>query len=417
MVIKEIKLSNFNQFEALSLELSTNFTLLVGENSSGKTTILDALSMIASVWVSGTPVGRQATHGMVFIPGDKNKRLIANKVGDRFQFEQSEVSKIDVIADIGGKEYQWENSSTGAKQNDATVAINKMSTEEKRSLSIFAYYTAHRSFEMAIRPTEKKPARWDAFNNCIVKGLNYVTYKDWFKKEAIAFASNGAKWRPGYLAVRNAIFRCVPDSTDVYFDPDLDDIVIVIADKALPLYTLSAGQKMMLGMVIDIATRAVALNAHLLDNGPEFLLEHCPGLILIDELDLHLHPRWQRHVANDLQKAFPGMQFIATSHSPQIIGEVPSEDIRLLRADGRIEIPTVARGVDSNWILDHVMQGASSRSDGVKQLIKKAEDALDDEDLKSAKNALRKAEEIIDGSDGKITSLWSRLESLEMLLR
>src|SRR5580704_4094594 len=92
---------------------------------------------------------------------------------------------------------------------------------------------------------------------------------------------------------------------------------------------------------------------------PEVLAK-TPGVVLIDELDVHLHPSWQRRVAADLKSTFPRMQFVCTSHSPQVIGEVAPEEVRQLDepADGRA--PDQSYGLDSNAILEDVM-GARSR--------------------------------------------------------
>ena len=89
---------------------------------------------------------------------------------------------------------------------------------------------------------------------------------------------------------------------------------------------LSDGFRSILSMVADLAYRMVRLNPFL---GRRAILD-TPGIVLIDEIDMHLHPSWQQTVLLDLQKAFPKVQFIVTTHSPQVLGSVPPDSIRVL---------------------------------------------------------------------------------------
>jgi predicted ATP-binding protein involved in virulence len=85
------------------------------------------------------------------------------------------------------------------------------------------------------------------------------------------------------------------------------------------------------------------------------VLAQTPGVVLVDELEVHLHPKWQRRAAADLKRIFPMVQFIATTHSPQVIGEMLPEEVCLLRG-GEIDRPAQSFGMDSNWILQVLME-------------------------------------------------------------
>ena len=128
---------------------------------------------------------------------------------------------------------------------------------------------------------------------------------DWFHREAIAAVNRGGRFRPGFEVVRGAVLRCVPGADRMWFDGDRIEIVLSIEGRAQPFSNLSAGQRMMLALVADIAIKAVTQNNHLVPedapvptNGklPDVLAQ-TRGVVLIDELDVHLHPRWQRRVA------------------------------------------------------------------------------------------------------------------------
>jgi predicted ATP-binding protein involved in virulence len=119
-----------------------------------------------------------------------------------------------------------------------------------------------------------------------------------------------------YEAVKNAITNCVQDLEDIFYSIRRDDLLATFTDeRTLPFGLLSEGFRNMLAMVADIAHRAAILNPHLEVD----VAQKAPGIVLIDEIDLHLHPRWQRRVVEDLRRTFPRMQFIATTHSPFII--------------------------------------------------------------------------------------------------
>jgi predicted ATP-binding protein involved in virulence len=135
--------------------------------------------------------------------------------------------------------------------------------------------------------------------------------------------------------VREAVQRCIEGCETVQYLVARDEVILRLRDgRVMPFRQLSDGYRLTLAMVADIAFRCVVLNPHL---GPAATQE-TSGVVLVDELDLHLHPRWQRNIAEDLRRAFPKLQFIVTTHSPFIvqsmkIGEVLSLD----GADARMD--------------------------------------------------------------------------------
>jgi hypothetical protein len=154
------------------------------------------------------------------------------------------------------------------------------------------------------------------------------------------------------------VIRCVPGADDAWFDTDRKDIVLSIDGVAQPFANLSAGQRTMLALVADIAIKAVTQNNYLVphdelgpDNGslPRVLTD-TPGVVLIDEIDVHLHPRWQRRVVEDLRTTFPRIQFVATTHSPFIVQSMRTEELRNLHGQaipdlGNVGVEQIARGL------------------------------------------------------------------------
>ena len=123
----------------------------------------------------------------------------------------------------------------------------------------------------------------------------------------------------------------------------------------LPISLLSDGIRNMIGLVADIAYRMVRLNPQLGINA----VKETPGIVLIDEVDMHLHPEWQQVVIGDLRKAFPKIQFIITTHSPQVLTTVMAESIRKVQWDNNkaiIQLPEFSYGFESNRLLEAIQE-------------------------------------------------------------
>ena len=152
---------------------------------------------------------------------------------------------------------------------------------------------------------------------------------------------------------------------------------------------LSDGEKCLIALVADIARRLAIANPILEDP------LQGEGVVLIDEVDLHLHPAWQRMVLPKLIATFPNCQFIVSTHSPQILGEVDASQIRILTQDENNEIhchiPPQAKGLTSNEILNEIMSwdGANlARNAAVEQQLDELFRLIDDEAFDEAKTII-----------------------------
>ena len=120
--------------------------------------------------------------------------------------------------------------------------------------------------------------------------------------------------------------------------------------------------------------------------GAQTLLK-TPGLVLIDEIDLHLHPKWQRQIVPALKEIFPKIQFFATTHSPQVIGECKPEEIVLLTPQGQ-KRPSGGYGRDSNWILECVMD-AEGRDPNIAARLKELFELIEDDKFDEAREIIK----------------------------
>lgn len=433
MRIDRLDLENFKKFTEQTFDLHPHFTLLVGENGSGKTSVLDALAVAASIWLvwapdSTLPGGRRIFSGDI--------RLEPELKGDRTQFQERRPVIVRALGQIGDhRDVSWTRqiradqkraSNTEAKQalDYVREIYDRDSAGEQVLCPVLAYYGAGRAWlpsneRIPGEPKTNGPARrWAAFYGCFTEKIHFGELRKWFHRETTAAGNRGGRMRPGFEVVRRAILACVPDADAIWFDSDREQIVLSIGGNAQPFDNLSAGQRMMMALVADLAIKAVTQNAFLLppdELGPEDeplprVLQQTPGLVLIDELDVHLHPRWQRRVATDLKATFPNLQFVCTSHSPQVIGEVKPEELRLL--DDGVTTPKRSFGIDSSRILEEVMD-AKPRNESVDTQLRKLFALIDQEDFDAARTVLHQVEAELGPDDPEITRAQTLMTFLE----
>jgi predicted ATP-binding protein involved in virulence len=164
----------------------------------------------------------------------------------------------------------------------------------------------------------------------------------------------------------------------------------------LKVEQLSDGIRSVLAMVGDIAYRCIKLNPHLGLNAAK----ETQGVIMIDEVDMHLHPAWQQTVLVDLIKAFPKIQFIVTTHSPQVISTVPSHQIRILDESNVYSAEAGTQGAEASRILRDVF-GVESRPQNL-EIVKKLNCYLKliDDDKWDTDDALKLRQELDEWSQG-----------------
>ena len=355
MRIDRLRIQNFKCFADRTLELHPRFTLLVGDNGAGKTTILDALVVAAGIWLVRPPDSILANSGRNILP--KEIRLVLKQGGDRPQFVERKPVSITATGEIADQQVEWcrqirlfGSRTTNAEASRALrIVENHFSRDgagEDIPSPVVAYYGAGRSWlpsraRTSGGPKARRPARrWEAFYDCFEERIRLGDLRIWFQREAIASANRSGYWRPGYEVVKHAILRCVPDADDLWYDGDREEIVLSIEGRAQPFTNLGAGQRMMVALVADVASKVVMQNSYLVsdvrldDRGVPPVLQQTPGMVLIDEIDAHLHPKWQRRVVRDLKETFPRIQFVCTSHSPFIIQSLEAGELQTLDPSG-----------------------------------------------------------------------------------
>jgi len=336
MKIFEMDLHNFRGFSEKSLKLSEQFTLLIGDNGTGKTAILDALAVGAGALSLGI-------EAMDVRPIRRDEvRQASYQLGQVPNLEAQYPVSVTCSGVLNGKPIRWkrsvevENGRTtrqGAKQ---IAAVAKSLQHQVRAgaevvLPVVAYYPTGRLW---LQKNEKNletlspGSRTQGYVDCLDRASNEKLLMRWFKTMELTQIQEQQKVAV-LAAAKMAIENCMEDWHRVRWEVKTDELVAEADDgRLLPFRMLSDGVRNMLAMVVDIAYRMAVLNPQL---GADVLT--APGLVLIDEIDLHLHPSWQRRVVEDLRRTFPNVQFVATTHSPFIIQSMRAGE--LINLDGR----------------------------------------------------------------------------------
>ncbi|PZV15059.1 MAG: AAA family ATPase [Pseudanabaena sp.] len=354
MKIRQLELKNFRCFDQKTFEFSDQFNVLIGDNGTGKSAILDALAIGVGSFFLG--IDRINSRNIFkdevrHIVNTENETptltaVLPCIVYCKGYFEDvQELSWSRELRIDGGKttregakeitKYARDLQTKSQIRDIQQASFRKQEKDDRRLvLPVISYYGTGRlrnQNKKTVVETLSPNSRFRGYENCLIDSYDLQKIIRWFKTQE--FASLQKQKTIGVLyAVKEAIKTCMDDWEDVRFDVHLDELVATSKNgKTLPFRMLSDGVRNMIGMVADIAYRSAVLNPHLEANAPK----ETQGIVVIDEIDLHLHPNWQRRVVDDLKRTFPKIQFFATTHSPFIIQSLhPNELIDLDNRDG-----------------------------------------------------------------------------------
>ena len=344
MNIKEIKIVNFKGFQDETIRFNGNLTVVIGNNTAGKTTLLKALQVGLGAYLQslsqlpGGPQYRRNFSNMDrFKAFDQRQRdYIANKERTRIEIKAEYPITNSIngnIAEISMTPVNWWREFTGSSTThtkacagDLIRMVQEMESRrhEQRLGSVYPLvlsFGAKRTSDAQARGTAKKKERDSriekAYRFSLHDKVDFEGAMEWLRHY-----DKDIKDKKEFEGTREAFFealqKAIPALSEIDFDSGEIEAIVSITGRAPTRHHfsyMSDGLQSMINIVSEIAHRCIELNGCLGVNA----VKMTPGIVMIDEIDLYLHPRWQKHVLQDLTRAFPMIQFIVSTHSPFII--------------------------------------------------------------------------------------------------
>jgi predicted ATP-binding protein involved in virulence len=405
MHINNLTLQRFRGAQDLSLDLSEKLNVFVGMNGAGKSSILDASAILLS-WLANR-IKHSGASGRPIAEDDiKNGESSANltiqlcEQGSCFGWNLAKIrkghSKKDLVSFLI-------RASEAAKRLQAEISENA----GQANIPLFAYYPVNRAvLDIPLRIREKHQFELlSAYEGSLTSGADFRTFFEWFReredlenehrkyKDDLAKPDDFQFPDPQLVVVRRALEIFMPDFKELTVRRNPLRMEVLKKGRRLTVNQLSDGEKCLMAMVGDLARRLAIANPRRADP------LQGDGIVMIDEIDLHLHPKWQRLVVPKLVEVFQNCQFLISTHSPHVITHVRPENLFLLNMTDKGELdvirPVESYGKTVDRVLEDLMGLQTTRPDQVKSDIRGIYTQISEGDLEAAKTSIKTLEQEI----------------------
>lgn len=415
MYFERTEIQNFKGIEKMNLEFSSGVNLLIGNNGVGKTTVLEALALSIQTYFS-----RMNDIAKKSIKKD-DVHFTSNLVGDASQHRvYSNPTVIKSEINLGGLEYSSEISredETNATRTKYTgkefaAAGRDLLNSQEAILPVICYFSTSRVVDTQKVSTNavgknKLNDRRCGYIDCLNATLDRKALTDWTFKMAMAEYKKGAAVAE-YEAFKKAVGIFMQKMNDleeiplVEYTRDFEDITYAEDGKTMLVNYLSAGYQSLLWMLMEISFRIALLNPELSD------YSQAEGIVLIDEIDMHLHPRWQWKILDALHSSFPKVQFIAATHSPIIISSF--KDAKLLSiGENGVEELSGAYAYSIDDVVEY-KQGSFGIPQELRRLKQEFEDAFCLRDRENSQKAVDKMKELFGTSNTEVKRAEAKMQ-------
>lgn len=395
MRLDKLRVQNYRCFGEFEIDFDPHLTILIASNGGGKTTILDAARVALWPFVKGFDLGNQTSKSATIqiedvrlaqlsagnmepqTPSAIEATGIWGETTEPDTWVQQRVSlnkSTNTIGDAGSKALTWYSKSLQEQvRGDAYVTlplVTYLGTSRLWFEGRFTSAAAQTTLDVS------EYSRTSGYLNCLSYSSSFKTFTAWYswlyrsyrETQYIALESRaeisdtGHRFEHVITAIKNAIDLLTKAPTgwhSLEYRESLQQQLVMHHPEhgVMPVDMLSDGLRNTIAMVADLAFRACKLNPHL----GERAVRETPGIALIDEVDMFLHPHWQQTIIGALRAAFPAMQFIVTTHSPQVLSTVRRENIRVIGKNEQGQLVAsqplaMTYGEPSNSVLHSVMQ-------------------------------------------------------------
>ena len=393
MLLQRLAIENFRCFESLEMDFEatpeSKLTVIIAKNGQGKTAILEAISVNLGAFVGAFDLGKSKSintndvrYQQLLRTTENAQQYLINeqqypvKIDTIFSFPMPDGSVFEdkSISTKATRELNSKKSRTTIKNAAPLVQYGKELMDKVRQLDedvtlpAIAYYPASRLWSVH-KNIERKAvlieSRSMGYEDCLSSSSSFKQVQQWMHKATLAVGQQKTMTQAfntllpiqldGIKKAVNQVLK-MEGWSDFQYNFDYDELVMFHKDHGyLPISLLSDGVRAMVSLVADLAWRCTKLNAHLGDDAAS----KTPGIVLIDEIDLHLHPSWQQKVIGVLQNTFKNIQFIITTHSPQVLTTVNNKSIRII-TENNIKLASVQTlDEESRVALEDVMEVSS----------------------------------------------------------
>ncbi len=423
MILTEIEMTNYRGASALKLEFNEKLNIFFGMNGAGKSTVLDAIALMLS-WPASrirhtSSAGRLITEGEIMngkpfasieissktTQGIVNWKLLKNRAGHLAVNEKSQFLKL----------------------NDYTRSLQTKITEtlEHCNLPVFVYYPVNRAVvDIPLEIRDKHQfGLLSVYEEALSSGANFRAFFEWFReredlenetRKYLGTQTSSEDFQfpdPQLEAVRQALSAFLPEFSNLTVRRNPLRMEVEKNGRRLAVNQLSDGEKCLVALLGDLARRMAIANPQL-KNPLQGV-----GIVLIDEIDLHLHPKWQRLVVPRLVEVFPNCQFFISTHSPHVISHVQPEDLFLLEQTGTDIIatkPNESYGKNVDRILEDLMGLETTRPDQVHADLQEVFQAIESGNLDDARNRISALQKMI-GSDPELVKAGVLIRRKELI--
>jgi predicted ATP-binding protein involved in virulence len=434
MKLERLSLAHCGGFEQLDIDFEPDVTLIAGVNGVGKSTLLRALAVVLSRAMPEFTPSRSTAISFTDddIHGDKSSLEVsarlqidgqtinagvqrlraAEEQGDRFMLLRQAEAATESTDFVEALRARTLTGDLEAGMKETRVVLAALRTAASPPLAV--YFTPKRQLPGQPRALpEAKP-----FDPSIAYGralhdreVELREFMHWFRtQEKLGTASEPRRLKV-LDALRSVVTKLVPEFSNLRIQ-ESPRLGFVVDKRGQPLYLhqLSDGERGLLALVFDLTRRLAIANPE--SDNP---IAEGVALVMIDEIELHLHPKWQRDVLGRLRQVFKNCQFVVTTHSPLVLGEVEARCIRFLEwENGKVvaTVPQEALGLDANRILLELME-SPIRNRKIEEQLNKLFDFIDDERFDEARTAMEALRANLGERDPELTRASSLLKFLE----
>ena len=341
MRIDKLYLKNFRNVEDQTFRFNPHFTVLIGINGRGKSSWLHGLRVACGAYLLGIPDANKRHIENAEIRRKANGVLLpqlpviveATRSVDR-NTPESIVWRRQIQEGKRGNTYTIKD--VGTVRNIGKTKYDRMMTTgaEDLDLPVIAYFGTARLHGGARNRSAPRIGREifrEGYYSWFDMRSHSFKYDSWLRTYD-ALAESGKEYPESKAAFFDTLKAANPYikkinfvSAELWLQVEMDDY----SSEYLPIQYHSDGVKSFTEMTAELAYRCIVMNGYKREN----VVKDTSGIVLIDELDLHLHPNWQRHVVGDLKRAFPSIQFVATTHSPFIVQSLAKDELINLDPD------------------------------------------------------------------------------------